>query len=102
MPIQAQELGFLHNPSQKGTNHSKIIVSQHKYPKNMPRERIGDVPLTFSTGVRLDERDRQQLEQLAIEKQMPRNALIREAIREFLSNEARQLQVEAEKRKTAV
>ncbi len=51
----------------------------------MPKQRIGDIPLAFSTGVRLDQRDRQQLEQLAQEKQMPRNALIREAIREFLS-----------------
>jgi predicted transcriptional regulator len=50
----------------------------------MPRPRIGDIPLTFSTGVRLDQRDRQQLEQLALKKQMTRNALIREAIREFL------------------
>jgi predicted transcriptional regulator len=51
----------------------------------MPKQRIGDIPLAFSTGVRLDQRDRQQLEQLAQEKQMPRNALIREAIRKFLS-----------------
>lgn len=51
----------------------------------MPRQCIGDIPLLFSTGVRLDERDRKQLEQLAREKQIPRNALIREAIRHFLS-----------------
>lgn len=51
----------------------------------MPRQPIGDIPLTFSTGVRFDQRDRQQLEQLALKKQITRNALIREAVREFLS-----------------
>lgn len=55
----------------------------------MPRTRIGDAPLAFSTGVRLDQRDRQQLEQLALKKQTTRNALIREAIREFLSHIAK-------------
>lgn len=51
----------------------------------MPAKRIGDIPLTFSTGVRLDERDRQQLEKLAVDSDVPRNALIREAVRQFLT-----------------
>lgn len=61
----------------------------------MPRQRIGDDPLAFSTGVRLDERARQQLEQLAQDKKMPRNALIREAIREFLSRPEKVNQLES-------
>lgn len=51
----------------------------------MPARRLGDIPLRYSTAVRLDERDRQQLEKLAVDNDLPRNALIRLAVRQFLA-----------------
>lgn len=42
-------------------------------------------PPTISSGLRLDWHDFQELDRIAKERQIPRNNLVREAIREFLS-----------------
>lgn len=53
----------------------------------MPAKLLGNTPLIFSTGVRFDINDRQKLDRLAVDKNISRNALIREAVRQFLSRE---------------